>query len=50
MEIKSGIYRITQEHTGQVYVGSSVDIEKRWKQHEMWLSGEVEIAIKPRDG
>lgn len=30
---QSGIYRITQEDTGRVYVGSSIDIQNRWKQH-----------------
>jgi len=28
-----GIYKITNNLNGKVYIGQSVDIEKRWKQH-----------------
>lgn len=29
----SGIYKITDRQTGQCYIGQSVNIEKRWKEH-----------------
>ena len=29
-----GIYKITNKINGKVYVGQSIDIEERWKQHE----------------
>lgn len=29
-----GIYKIQNKITGQTYVGQSVDIERRWKQHK----------------
>lgn len=28
-----GIYKITNTITGAVYIGQSIDMEKRWKQH-----------------
>lgn len=28
-----GVYRITDAHTGRFYIGSSVNIAKRWAQH-----------------
>lgn len=33
----SGIYSITAKHNGMVYVGSSVNIEKRWREHRCSL-------------
>ena len=29
-----GIYKITNKINGKIYVGQSIDIEERWKQHE----------------
>lgn len=29
----SGIYKITNSINGKIYVGKSIDIEKRWKEH-----------------
>ena len=29
-----GIYKITNDITGKVYIGQSVDISHRWKQHQ----------------
>ena len=29
-----GIYKITNDITGKVYIGQSVDIFRRWKQHQ----------------
>jgi len=29
----SGIYKITNKVNGKVYIGQSVDIERRWKEH-----------------
>ena len=31
--IKCGIYKITYKRSNQVYIGQSVDIYRRWKQH-----------------
>ena len=28
-----GIYKITNKANGKIYVGQSIDIEERWKQH-----------------
>lgn len=30
-----GIYKITNLITGSVYIGQSVDMEKRWQQHRL---------------
>lgn len=35
----AGIYYITNKVNGHKYVGSSVDIERRWKQHKCILRG-----------
>jgi group I intron endonuclease len=43
---QSGIYRITQEDTGRVYVGSSIDIENRWKQHVNQLKRGIHVNKK----
>ena len=32
-EIVCGIYKITNQHTGESYIGQSVDVSKRWKDH-----------------
>ena len=29
----TGIYKITNKITGDCYIGQSIDIEKRWKEH-----------------
>jgi group I intron endonuclease len=34
-----GVYKIINNITGKIYVGSSVDIEKRWKRHTAGLRG-----------
>ena len=31
---KSGIYKITNLETNEIYVGSSVNIERRWGDHK----------------
>lgn len=36
---KSGIYTITNLVTNQIYVGSTTNIEERWKNHHRELSG-----------
>ena len=36
-EIKSGIYKITCIENHKFYIGSSKDIEKRWRQHKNTL-------------
>lgn len=30
---KCGVYKITNNITGKFYIGSSIDINKRWKSH-----------------
>lgn len=35
--VESGIYKIEHEKSGKVYVGSSKDIRKRWRQHSSGL-------------
>ena len=41
-----GIYKITNMNTGKCYVGQSIDIEKRWKQHEYMLNKKKHHSIK----
>lgn len=36
--VRSGIYKITNTVNGKVYIGSAVDIERRWKKHQYNLS------------
>lgn len=31
--MKTGIYKIQSKTTGKLYIGSSIDIEQRWRQH-----------------
>lgn len=31
--VKCGIYSITNKKTGQKYIGQSIDIHRRWKEH-----------------
>ena len=40
----SGIYKITEIESGKVYVGQSVDIGERWKQHIRRGSGAVALT------
>lgn len=40
--MKTGIYKITNKENNKVYVGQSVDIERRWKQHINSSFGEKE--------
>lgn len=35
----SGIYRITCVPTGNHYIGSSIHIEERWRQHRTEMRG-----------
>jgi group I intron endonuclease len=41
----SGIYAITHLETGRVYVGKSIDIERRWHEHKRDARRGVEMAI-----
>lgn len=34
IEMKSGIYQITNKVNNKIYIGSSVNIEKRWREHK----------------
>lgn len=36
--MKTGIYKITNTINGKVYVGSAVDIKKRWRDHKWHLN------------
>ena len=31
--IVSGVYKITNQETGECYIGQAVDVAKRWKDH-----------------
>jgi group I intron endonuclease len=31
-----GIYKITNKINGKCYIGQSVDIAKRWREHSVW--------------
>lgn len=35
--VKTGIYKITSP-TNKIYVGQSIDIEKRWKKYRDWVN------------
>lgn len=41
----SGIYKITNKINGKFYVGQSVDIKRRWKEHKI-ISREENLSIK----
>ena len=41
----SGIYKITCRPTGKFYIGSSVDIETRWRGHKSRLSRNIHANI-----
>ena len=33
-----GIYKITNKLNNKCYIGQSIDIEQRWKQHRMYYA------------
>ena len=33
-----GIYKITNKNNGKVYIGESLNIERRWEEHKKELS------------
>lgn len=33
LEVKSGIYKITNTKNNKIYIGESMDIQRRWKEH-----------------
>lgn len=37
-----GIYKITNIENGQVYIGRSTDIEKRWAEHQKALENSTQ--------
>lgn len=45
----SGIYKIENKKTGQIYIGQSKNIEKRFKQHCNPLPVDVAIATEGED-
>lgn len=46
VEVVCGIYKITNNVNGKVYVGSSKDIHKRWSQHQKDLKGKKHHSAK----
>jgi group I intron endonuclease len=42
--MKSGIYKIVNEVTGKCYVGSSIDIDRRWGQHRNSLQKDKHLT------
>ena len=44
--IKSGIYKITNLKNKKIYIGSSKDIELRWKDHKKHLNGGYHVNKK----
>jgi group I intron endonuclease len=44
--MKSGIYKITNLKNGKFYIGSSKDIEFRWREHKKHLNGNYHINKK----
>jgi group I intron endonuclease len=44
--VKSGIYKIVNEVTGKCYVGSSVEIDRRWNQHKNLLTKDKHHSTK----
>lgn len=41
-----GIYKITNKVNGKVYIGESLDLERRWKEHLLELSSKQHINHK----
>ena len=41
----SGVYKITNTKNGRVYIGSSRDIKRRWKEHKHKLSNTIHPNI-----
>lgn len=38
LEVISGVYSIQNNVSGKMYVGSSKDIYRRWKEHKRYLN------------
>lgn len=45
----AGIYRIRNKKTGQIYIGQSFDIEKRFQKHCSLPQIDVAIALEGKD-
>jgi group I intron endonuclease len=43
---QSGIYKITNKTNGKFYIGSSLDIHRRWRQHRRDLTKNIHINPK----
>ena len=41
-----GIYKITNKVNGKVYIGESLDLERRWKEHLLELGSKQHINLK----
>ena len=44
--MNSGIYKIANKVTGDFYIGSAVDINKRWNQHKFLLKKQKHYNYK----
>lgn len=47
--LTSGIYKIENKKTGQVYIGQSKNIERRFNEHCNAISVDVAIAMEGKD-
>jgi group I intron endonuclease len=45
MATKTGIYQIKNTVTGKIYIGSAVDIDKRWREHIRTLSNNKHHSV-----
>lgn len=43
--VKSGVYKITNEITGKFYIGSSIDIDRRFLDHKRDLNNKTHVNI-----
>jgi group I intron endonuclease len=46
-EVKTGIYQIRCKRNGKRYIGKSLDIKRRWKEHVRALNDEEYSECKP---
>jgi group I intron endonuclease len=43
--VKSGVYKLTNEMTGKFYIGSSIDIDRRFLDHKRDLNNKTHVNI-----
>jgi hypothetical protein len=46
MDMLTGVYKLTNKINGKIYIGSSLDIHMRWKQHRINPSSLIGRALK----